>query len=215
MLKKLMFPVMGLSLGLSGCGAVRFLAYLFSPPEPKKTVRADFAGLQGRSVAVVVYADESTRAEYPYPDVRLSVGQQVEARLTEHVKGVSVIDSQRVVRYQNQDTDWSSRDRTHLGKVFNADYVLLVSLVRYAMRDPGMLDSYRGRIVAEASLYETATPEADARRWYAADFEAVYPEPSRPPLTHEQAGDLRYRVERIFAEALVGKFYTHKEPVER
>lgn len=215
MLRKLLLPVVVLSLGLSGCGGLRFLAYLFAPSAPRKTVRAEFAGLKGRCVAVVVYADESTRAEYPYPDVRLSVGQQIEARLNEHVKGLTVIDSQRVVRYQNQDPDWPSRERTHLGKVFNADYVLLVSLVRYGMRDPGMLDSYRGRIVAEASIYEAAMPAADARRWYAANIEVVHPNPSSPPLTYDQVGDLRYRIERLFAEALVGKFYTHKEPVQR
>ena len=68
----------------------------------------------------------------------------------------------------------------------------------------------RGRIVAEASLYETARPEHSARVWRTPDVRAVLDNaPSGRPFEDTQ---LAYNTRRIFAEKLVKNFYEHKVP---
>ena len=61
---------------LTGCSQLAFWMYLFAP-EPTETVQPEFAELEGRCVAVVVYADEAI--QYNYPSAAREVATRVSA----------------------------------------------------------------------------------------------------------------------------------------
>jgi len=183
------------------------MLHLFAPPR-RAMKEAEFDKLAGHSVVIVVYTDQNVRYEYPYS--RLSLSMAVMAELKKRVKNVTVIDPRRVVKYQDENIRWDSMDKTRLGRLFGADFVLYLGVDRYTMREPGSINLLRGRISAHASVYETSRPEADARVWPGDDFSVVYPR--FRPRAGIGGGESRIRddTERYFARLLVKRFYRHE-----
>jgi len=192
----------------SGCGFFKWISYVTFPWQPGKTVRAEFEGLPGHSVAVVVYADENT--QYQYPLVQLNLSALIGAELRGNVNGVTVTEPQKVVSYQKQNVHWDEMDRTALGKALGAEYLLSVALIEFATVEEGYLDLLRGRITGQARLYRTNLPEQQACVWRGKDIRVSFPKtPTARAGSNE--GTIRLKVMRMFARRLGQKFYKHKK----
>jgi hypothetical protein len=178
--------------------------------DTETTKEAEFTGLEGHSVAVVIFSDD--KVEYDYPYARLELGEMIGGQLREHVKGVTVVSARRVVRYQNEnERTWAGMDKTVLGKALNCDYVLYVGLVEYEMREPGSINLYLGRIQAETGLYDVSKPEVDARRWKG-QFKVVYPEDTGMGVPAESDLKVRNESQRRLSDMVAKCFYKHKVP---
>jgi len=212
MTKKLLIPLLLASALSGGCKPAAYLLYTLWPGLHEKDVKAEYAELSGKTVAVVVYVDK--RTEFEYPEVRQTVSGAVMGRLAEHVKDVNVVEPYRVVKYQDENIYWDEMDKTELGKAFGADCVLFISLLEFTTREPGSQNLYRGRITAQASLYKVALPERKARVWKGQDIKVRYPETDPTGEPRESDRVIREMTERLFAEDLVKKFYDHKVPIE-
>jgi hypothetical protein len=214
MTRRICIPVLLLLAACGGCTTShqRYFLYLFAPASQTKTVAAEFADFPGHSVAVVVYAGESVVYEYPYARLRLT--RVIAAELEQRVRKVKIVDPRVVLRYQDENVNWDSMAKTELGKAFKTDYVLLVSLMEYTSQEPGSVGLSRGRINAEASVYQTSLPEARARVWEAASISAMFPEDAPMGLLKQEARGILDETERRFVDALVKKFYKHKVEVK-
>jgi len=202
--------VVAMLLVTTGCSKVGYLLYLIAPGEQTVKVPAEFDGLPGGSVAIVIYADQSTQYEYPY--VRLELSSLIASEMKKNVKDVSIIDPRRVVKYQDDNINWEAFDRTEIGKAFKADYVLYISLVEYTTREPGSFNLFRGRIKGEVGVYKTSLPERQARVYRGDDVNVIYPEQAPIGQLGEDDSAVRYQAQKIFAEKLVKKFYEHEVP---
>jgi hypothetical protein len=131
------------------------MAYVFAGGQEQK-VKAEFDGLSGKTVAVVVYTD--LRTQYEYPDINLTLSSAICGQLEKNVKKIKLIPAARVVRYQDENIYWPEMDKTELGKAFGADYVLYVPLEEFATRVPDSSYLYRGRATCEPSVYDTSKP---------------------------------------------------------
>ncbi|MHC4294947.1 MAG: hypothetical protein ACYSTL_05120 [Planctomycetota bacterium] len=205
-----MVPV-GLTTLLGGCDALGYMLYQIAPPEKMQKVPAEFDGLAGRSMAIVIYIDQGVQYEYPY--ARLGLSSVLAAELKNHIENLTVVDPRRVIAYQAENIRWDMRDKTELGRDLGADYVLLVALDEYTMRERGSVNLYRGRIRGHASLYETARPEDQARLWDGDDFAVVYPEHAPTGELGEDDSKIRYATEKRFAQLVAKKFYIHEVPI--
>ena len=205
---------------LGGCDVARYTGYLLTPTS-KKEVEAEFDGLPGHSVAIVIFADQGVLYEYPHVQGRLSalIANELRENVTEKkalskTKKVTVIAPARVLKYQHENVNWDEMPRTKLGQVFGADYVLYVSLVGYTMREPGSLNLYRGMVTAEGSLYETtAKSRQEARVWHANDLRIVFPEKGAGRLADDRR-IIRKETDSRFADLLAKKFYDYEVPLE-
>ena len=191
----------------AGCDAINYMAYLFAPAMPAKPVPAEFEGLEGHSVAVVIFADQQVQYEYPF--ARLTLGSAVAAELTEQLKDVRVVDVRKVCRYQDENLYWETMDKTELARRLEADYVLIVDLLQYGTREPGSLNLYRGTIAAQPALYAAAREEHEAKIW-GGKVTVTYPsgEAGGVPATDDRG--IRNTTERLFARELVRKFRKYK-----
>lgn len=203
---------LALAIWLGGCPAMRYMGYLGAPEAGSKKVPAEFTGLEGRRVAIVIFADQ--RVQYEHPQARLTLGSVVRAKMNEHLKNVSVVDPAKVCRYQDENAHWETLDKAELAKQFGADFVLYITLVEYSTREIGSIDLYRGRITAQCSLYEAGKSDAEGRVWSCDRIAVVYPEAAPAGVPGESGRSVREAAERLWADALVKKFYEHKEPVE-
>lgn len=202
----LQIAMLTLACSLPGCRQLGYILHLFLPV-PKKTVKAECDALANHNVAIVIFADQ--KVLYEHGDAPLTLSAVIGAELRKRVEKVTLIDPRRIVKYQRENIYWDSLDRTKLGKVFDADHVLYVTLVEYATRERGALNLFRGRITAEAAIYQTSLPERQACLWRAKDLHAVYPE-KEPGKVGDSDTRIRLETERRFAELLVKRFYKHE-----
>lgn len=190
---------------LAGCDAARYGMYLFSEPD-KETVKASFPGLEDSSVAVMIYVDEAIL--FDYPNVRLSLGSQIAATLEEHVPNIRVVSPIAVSRYQDDNVHWDTGDRTRIARDLKVDYVLVVSLMEYTLRQPGQMNAYQGRIIGEARVFDASVPEDRADVWNTDEpLEVVFPDVAR--YSPSYLPNIQRVSEQRFADQLAKQFYTH------
>ena len=203
-------------LAAGGCNYLEHTLYVFAPPAPMKTVEPEYDGMRDRQVAVVVFAGPETQLDYQ--QVQLELFDAVSAELRKHVKGITLVDPRRVMRYQEENPRWDAEPPEKLCKVFSCDVVLLISLMEFATREPGSVHLARGRITAEAGTYEPDRSAqgggAGGRKWRSDILRVMHPPKS--PLGVPATDDWRLRIEteRIFAARLAKFFYKHKVPKE-
>jgi len=211
-MRKMCLALLLSAVTLSGCKQAAFFLYALWPGAREKKVKAEFAGLAGKSAVIVVYADK--RVQYEYPNVCLTLSSVIGGQLTKNVKGLTLIDPRRVVKYQDGNIYWDEMDKTALGKAFGADFVLFVSLVEYSTREPGSVNLYRGRINAQVGLYDASLGERDARVWRNRSVRVVYPEHTSTGVLRDSDRGIRGKTEAVFADTLAKRFYDHKVPIE-
>ena len=196
---------------LAGCPAARYMAYLFFGGQ-EKTVKAEFPGLAGKSVVVVVFCDK--RTQYDYPDITLTLAAAIAGELERNVKKIRVIDPRQVVKYQDSNIYWDEMGKTELGRGLGADFVLFVPVEEFNTRETGSQNLYRGRITSQCGLWQVSLPEQKARVWQGETIRVVYPEHDPTGLLQENDRVVRDKTERLFANRLAKKFYDHKVSLE-
>jgi len=190
---------------MSGCGR---LLYFFGPWGRTKTVPAEYSGLRNRSAAVVIFTDEKT--QYQYPWVSLNLATMISSKLSRNVRGLTVVDPQKVSAYQRENLRWAEMDRAALGKALDADFVVYVSLVEFSTVEAGYVDLIRGRVNGEAKLYDSSKPEDKACVWSSArGITAAYP---KTPTVRTAGNEARVRsmILQLFSDKVARKFYSYK-----
>ena len=190
--------VLVVAISISGCGLINWVSYVFAPASRMKTIKAEFDGLKGKSVAVVVYADLETQVDYP--TVQLELCDVVAA----------------VIRYQSENPRWDIMPPEKLCEVFDCDYVLLISLMEFSTRERGSVYLVRGRIKADVSVYQAGLSSTDGANpvWRGEPISVQYPQQSTLGVPAENERAIRVQTERLFATELVKKFYDYKVPKE-
>jgi hypothetical protein len=199
----------------SGCNLALLPFYLFRPEDDdKKTVEAEYKGLDNHSLAIVVFADNKVR--YEYPTGREHVARAIAFEFgkeepRDKIKKLRVVDPGGVLGYQERNIHWDEMDKTQLGKVLGADLVLFVTLVEFTTREPQSVGLLRGVVTADVAIYQTSLPERESRVWQGEEIRVVYPEGDS--LGIQGADDRKIRQETVarFAQKVVWKFYQHKE----
>jgi hypothetical protein len=206
---RLLACLLALAVTLTGCEAMRFLAYLFEPAVNKKKIPPEYDGLAGHSMAVVVFA--SPRIQHEHPRIQLDVSLMVGARVEENVSDVTVVPGQKVVKYQHEHIDWEEYERARVGRDLGADFVLYIALEKFATLEPGSLQLYRGRVTAHAAVYQSTASGRQAKVWGPQDFNVIYPEQEHPVGSAGQSDrKIRFETVKILAEMLAKKFYEHE-----
>jgi len=201
------------SLGLAG--GCKWLSYVLFGGMPAQTVEPTFSHLPGKTVAVVVFAGPAM--ELDYQTVREEVADAIGAQLKRHVEGVSVVDHRQVIGYQDKNLHWDTIPKEKLCDAFDSDYILLVSLAEFSTRERDSVHLARGRITAEASVYQARDPADGGPSkpvWRSETIRIVHPRESPLGVPAENDWTVRVKTEQLFAEALVKNFYKHKVPKE-
>jgi hypothetical protein len=201
--------LLAVSAASGGCDFLAYGMYLCGD-EPTEKISPEFEDLPYHRVAVVVYADEGVQHEYPYASLHVSEG--VSAELKSKLETVETIDPLVIHKYQRQDIHWDMMDKTELGKHFEADYVLFVTLLEFSTREPGSLNLLRGRISADCALYDANKPEHQSRVWETSAVMVRYPTDNPAGQVGDDDGHIRNKTVQHFAEKLVSRFYEHKVP---
>ena len=196
--------VAGWAVMLSGCSWLVPLVFLHPGT---KTVPAEFAQLQGKTVAVMIWAEPETLYDYPY--VRLELASYVSDKIRAHVEDVRLVDDRKVEDFVQKNPQ-AALEPHSVGEEFGADLVVYIELLEFQMRDPDAPALIQGRIHAAVSAYDLTADVDEPPQYELAGVETVHPD--QPVLFTLTAADiLRSETYDKFADQVARKFYAHEE----
>lgn len=131
---------------LAGCGTFAQFMYAIKGME----VKAAYPGLKDSRVAVVVVSDASS---YGPDSLTRVVGRALGARLSEKVKGITVVSHQTIENWQDTH-GWNEIDFVALGKSVKADKVVAIEIDSYSIREGSTM--FKGRAMITTSVYDIA-----------------------------------------------------------
>lgn len=199
--------VLSMSAVLLLCGACQ-LPYFLMAKEPKRKVAAEYDKLGGKTVALIVWADQVTLDE-DYA-ARHRVADNLRYYIAQGVKDVKFVDIREITDFQEKSgTDWESLTNVQLGRRFKADVVLRVDLLEYIPRTRESEAVRRSRIRATVGLYNVADSDRD-KAVYSTEVMATFPANRKTDVLDRSDADMLNGVLRVFAEKVATKFYEHE-----
>jgi len=195
---------------LMSCEVAGVAAYAVAGGPPKINVPAEYKGLDGQSVAVLVDADLSIL--FGHPLAQLEVCQRVTDEIAAHVPGVKVLDAKQVVDFQQRNIYWNTKLPAELARRLGVTRIVLVDLIEYRLHEPGNVHLWKGQVSANVGVIEanSATPNDKA---YSTLVSAQYPPDRSADILDSDERTIRLALLDLFARGVVGKFYDHQ--VER
>lgn len=192
---------------LAGCNLLNYPLALIAPELPGPKVHAEYEGLEGRTVAVVVFAGMDVR--YDYPTVREELAGAINRHLEDNVDDVRTIDAKQVVRYQDSHPRWRSEPLGDLGRALGADAVLYVSLTEFSMQERGSLSLPQGRVSGQLSVWDAQalSPGQDPCQWRK---DSVSAQVQSEPGSFIDRRQLVYLTREMFAQTVVRYFHEYR-----
>ncbi len=196
-----------------GCNWLAYIGYLFSPDD-SRTVAPAFSKLDDNTVAIIIVAPDRFVKSYDY--FREQLGMVISEELKQHLDDVETVEAFAVVKYQKSHPNWAAVPQSELARILGADYLLVVTVRDYRLRPKGSASLYHGYISADAELFEATRDKTNVRVLWCPEISVDYPK-GEYPLTQFKRGleGLRFKIDSLFAEALVKKFRYHKVKEER
>lgn len=194
---------LGLVLTQSGC----WLAATAFGGEKTYKVQAQYRGLQGKTVAVLVAADEYVLFTQPRAPQLLI--QAVSRELAAHVEDIRVVNPQRVAAFQQQNPYWSTTPYTRLIEELDVDRLVVVDLAEYRLHEPGNKHVWRGVITASVSVAEAERSDPDQLA-FSTQVRALFPEDRQLGLVNADREQVELATLKLFALKVGRVFYNHE-----
>lgn len=146
---------------MSGCQIIAFPFFIAKEIDRQGThiEPAQYAGLQGKSVAVLVSADRSIQADFPgvVPELAVSIAE----RLREHVDISGYVPGRAMLTYQYENPSWSAKAYGELADDLGVERLVVVDLREFRVNDPGNRYLYDGVADATIGVIEADGPYPD------------------------------------------------------
>lgn len=194
---------LGLVLTQSGC----WLAATAFGGEKTYKVQAQYRGLQGKTVAVLVAADEYLL--FTQPRVSQLLIQAVSRELAAHVEDIRVVNAQRVAAFQQQNPYWSTTPYTRLIDELDVDRLVVVDLAEYRLHEPGNKHVWRGVITASVSVAEAEQSDPDQLA-FSTQVRTLFPEDRKVGLVNADREQVELATLKLFVLKVGRVFYNHE-----
>lgn len=201
---------------LGGCNQFAAGLALFCD-NPKVSVDAEFSKLEGKRVAIIVYADEMAVREHPTisEDLAKEIKFKIDnvASSKDKPKGLAkttVLPTEKVATYLEKNPEWIGMKRSQLAKDLDVDYVVFVSLAEFIITGKDDMDASGGYVRSEVKVYSRTSSDPV---WKEMDLTVKYPEKDKEQGS-QRTGDrqqLYEQTQAVYACNLVNKFYDHEE----
>ncbi|MFH1418328.1 MAG: hypothetical protein ABII12_08605 [Planctomycetota bacterium] len=184
------------------------LAYFLSP-EHQEDVKAEYGKIGKRKVAVIVWADQTTRDEDRH--ARRRVGKAVSYHLQKHLRDTPFVEEPEIRKLQEDPgSDWESLSNEELCRKLKCDMVLRIDLLDYTTRASDTRELRRGRVRATLTLYEGGE-EGSRDAVYETEVLVTYPPDSKHGVPDMEDADLLHETVEYFASVVARKFYDHEK----
>lgn len=193
---------------LGGCNIVGYTADAIAGGQKKKaTVEADYRGLDGRRIAVVVSADDHTYFEYP--GAPLAVSSAVTERLAAAIPGAKLVDPKQIDRFQRENPYWNTLSYRELSSRLGVERLVYIDLTDYTTHEPGNKHVWRGIISANVGAAEAESADGTALV-YSTVVRASYPEGNPVGVLDADDRSIELGMNQVFAAMVANLFRDHE-----
>lgn len=193
---------------LPGCNIVGYVAHGVSG-DGKKTheVTADYPGLAGKSVAVIVAADEMTL--FAHPGVQTRVCRAVTTQMAADIPGLELSDPEQIARFQLDNPYWNTLTYSELLAKLKVERLVYIDLTEYATHEPGNRHVWQGSVIAGVSV--AASDASDPNNLvYTSTVTANFPEDGRIGVLDSNDNVIQAGMLRNFSLKVSRLFHNHK-----
>ncbi|MEM6756202.1 MAG: hypothetical protein AAF586_03475 [Planctomycetota bacterium] len=169
-------------------------------------VEAEYLGLENKTIAVFVSADEFLL--YRHPQVQDKVGRVIAGRLQENLDGARLMHPNQVATYQKDNPYWQTMMYSQLIERVGTDAIVLVDIVNYQLHEPGNRWEKRGSITANVGVIEANAPDADDFTYFNT-VSNVFPEDLEYGIIDEEDSAIELGLLTLFSRDAAGLFYDH------
>ena len=196
---------------LTGCDMVGWTldSTVGGPKEVK--VAAEYKGLAGKRVAVIVAADEQTL--YGHPGAPLSISKAVSSQLASALPDVKVSNPEQVVDFQRKNPYWATLPYKMLLKRLDVDRLIIIDLATYSTHEPGNTHVWRGVVTASVSVAD-AEVENPNNLTYTQAVGARFPESQPVGVLDAEESTIEMGLNREFATRVATLFFEHQVTVK-
>lgn len=190
--------LLALVLGLTGCGL----------GQPKvRHFKAQYLGLEGRRVAVLVAAPDDAVARQP--DLAEQLAALIATTVRRGVAAADVTDPRVTTGLQQDNPFWSLQPPHTLYQTLDAQRLVIVDLTSFRLRDPENNYLWLGTATAQVSVYESdAADPANPR--FAAVVSSRFPEDRAFGFTDAQPRDIALGLSRMLARDVARLFHDYE-----
>ncbi|MEM6332546.1 MAG: hypothetical protein AAF823_04320 [Planctomycetota bacterium] len=169
-------------------------------------VSAEYRGLENKTIAVLVSADEFLL--FRHPDVQEQIGRVISGRIQENLEGARVVHPDLVVEWQEQNPYWQTLLYSELIEKVGTEAIVLVDVASYQLHEPGNRYEKRGAITANIGVIEAHAPDADDFTYFNT-VSNVFPENMEEGLIYEEDEAIQLGLLTLFSRDAAGLFYDH------
>ncbi|MBP7937064.1 MAG: hypothetical protein KA354_20665 [Phycisphaerae bacterium] len=192
------------------CGCSVFKAIAIASGEKTEKVDAEFSRLPAKKTLIYVWAPIEIKWDYPH--IRLELAKHLAAYLKTNVKDFETVEPEAVEKYLEKSRS-PEVDPVELGKHFQVDVVIHLSLYQFSLRDPGMAHFYRGRMYSSVEVHDL-TKGDPAERIPLREVKVVCPEEKEIGFTNVRADQVRQRTYEMFTAEVGKKFHEYERQLD-
>jgi hypothetical protein len=177
--------------------------------EPREyDITAQYRGLDGKRVAVIVAVSDQTN--YQFPDARARLTRDISRRIQLNVPEVQVTNPDEVLLWQNANEYWTARPPSMLIASLGVERLVIVEVGEYRVTDSGDTNIKRGVISANVNVVEDDAPDPDNYA-FSDSLRVAFPDEFRTKIGLVQADvqDIYTITVSYFTEEAAGYFYDH------
>ncbi len=154
--------IAALASSLSGCAVGYLIGGMASSAEREgsSTIEAQYTGLEGKTYAVVAWADRATQMQYPA--LIPSLIQRVDLKLAAEANASGHVPGDEVTQYLANHPQWVAWPRSRLADELDVDRIVLIEINEFRTNEPGNEHLWDGLAWATVSVVERSTTGSDA-----------------------------------------------------
>ncbi len=199
----LCLALLALVLLLGGCEFGAFIA----PRERTYDVKAQYHGLEGKSVAVLVAADEHTLFRFPKAPEHTS--KAVSGAIQGTVPGVRLADPRAILKFQRENPWWPTLHYSKIAEELGVQRLIVIDLSDYRTQEPGNAYIWRGVMSGNLAVMEADGSDPDEIA-YTQDISVQFPEEGAVGVLDESDETMQLGMLKLFSRNVARLFHDHQ-----
>lgn len=174
-------------------------------------VKAQYYGLEGKTVAVLI--DAPYEILFEYPTLVTEMTDILNLRLASKCPGTQVLTTRDVLKYQTENVYWPSMDYSELINDLDVQRLVIIDLIEYRLHEPGNGYIWKGASVGDVMVFEAdgIDPSNPA---YMERVIAKFPKVSGIGIETEDQATIEQGLRIDFVQRVSWLFYNHIRTAE-
>jgi hypothetical protein len=193
--------------GLAGCELLGVIA-ANEKRYGSSEVQAEYLGLEGKTFAVVVKADQLIQADFPEVVAKLSA--DISVRLANEAGAAGFVPPDKVLGYQYNHPRWVAMPLDQLAKALTVQRLVYVELTEYRLQDPGNAYLWQGVAAGFVGVVEADAPIPDEFAFRKA-IRVAFPDKGGIGPAELPRAAVNTELARRFTTKASWLFYAHEE----